>query len=302
MENLYDYILEGLRETPDFYNAKISFEQYLHSLQEAAKHLRQSYKSNQVRVDYSDRKIQAAYLILYYPHYVQMTLEILRLSPELFSFGKQINACFFCSGPCSEIAGLAQFLTEHGQNTESLVVNVYDIAADAWKPSRTLTKNFILPRLWRGNISGRTTNFNLCSMNAFQPIAEVIENCDLFIFQNCLNEIWNTSATRDNIQFLLDRAPLDSCIIIADLMYDQNRQIIQEITEIAKSRNDYKIIQRSEGLEIASLFGRKTIPSIVTQNLLTGEDGLIPRSKIKFLFLVIRKGEYESEDFLDDIF
>ena len=299
MEKLYEYILEGLKNSPDFYNPNLhqTFESYLKSLQNAAKYLWKSYRSNTVKVDYSDPQVQAAYLIRYYPHYVQVTLEILRLSPEIFTFPEQINACFFGACPCPEVAGLTQFLTEHSQQTKSIIVQIYDIASEQWKLSPEVTKNFVVPKLWKGDISGVVRKLDLCSPNTFDPITEVISNCHLFIFQNCLNEIWNTSTTQENIKSLLDCAPLNSFIIIGDLLaYDQNRIILEDIAKIANQRNDYQIIERGE-LEIASSL---KIPEIVRQNLLTGEDGLIPRYRIRFLFLVIRKGEYSSEDLLDD--
>ncbi|QSV65677.1 MAG: hypothetical protein HEQ12_00965 [Aphanizomenon flos-aquae DEX188] len=301
MEKLYEYILEGLKNSPDFYNPNLhqTFESYLASLQESAKYLWKSYRSTPVEVRYSDPQVQAAYLIRYYPHYVQMTLEILRLSPEIFTFPEQINACFFGAGPCPEVAGLAQFLTEHCPETKSMIVKIYDIASEQWKFSRDITKNFIVPRLWKGDISGTVSKFDLCSVNAFEVIADDISNCHIFIFQNCLNEIWNTSATQENIKFLLNRAPLNSFIIIGDLPYEQNRQLIEDIAEIANQRSDYQIILQSQGIKIRSCI---RIPSIVTENLLTGVDGLIPRKNINFLFLALRKGEYTNEDLLDDIF
>ncbi|MFP4101632.1 hypothetical protein [Coleofasciculus sp.] len=165
MKKLYEYILEGLKNLPDFYEASIheTFDRYLESLQEPARRLWESYRSNKVKIDYSDHDVQAAYLIRYYPHYVQMTLEILRLSPELFTFGHTINASFFGAGSCPEVAGLAQFLTEHCQETKSVIVNIYDSASTIWKPSRTITKEFVLPRLWKGHISGKATKLDLCS-------------------------------------------------------------------------------------------------------------------------------------------
>ncbi|MBD2520622.1 hypothetical protein H6G93_37930 [Nostoc sp. FACHB-973] len=300
MEELYESILEGLQNSQYFYNANINqtFDRYLASLQESAKYLWRSYRSNTVKVNYSDPQVQAAYLIRYYPHYVQMTLEILRLSPEAFTFGQEINACFFGAGPCPEVAGLAQFLTEHRQESESIIANIYDIAADTWTPSRAVTKDFVVPKLWKGKISGAVHHLDLCSANAFESIAEVISNSHLFIFQNCLNEIWNTSATKDNIRFLLERAPLNSFIIIGDLLYNQSRTILEDIVIICSQRSDYKIIERGE-LKIASSL---KIPTIVTENLLTDEDGLIPRRWINFIFLALRKGQYSSEDLLDEIF
>jgi len=56
---------------------------------------------------------------------------------------------------------------------------------------------------------------------------------------------------------------------------------------------------QSQGIKIRSCI---RIPSLVTENLLTGVDGLIPRKNINFLFLALRKGEYTNEDLLDDIF
>lgn len=170
MKNLYHYILQGLEKSPDFYNDQISFEQDLFSLQEPAKSLWQSYRSNSVQVDYSSTEVQAAYLIRYYPHYVQMTLEILRLAPESFVFGEKIKGCFFRAGPCPEIAGLAQFIVENCPETTSLIVNVFDIAFDTWTPSRRLVKNFVLPSIWSGNISGQVNHLDLCGAGAFDSI------------------------------------------------------------------------------------------------------------------------------------
>ncbi len=237
MEKLYLYILQGIKQSPTFYNPEIhqTFEKYLASLQEPVKSLRESYKPNTViKVDYSESQVQAAYLICYYPHHVEMTFEILKIIAKLFTFGKEISACFFGAGPCPEVAGLAHFMTKHYQTTESLIVNVYDIASDKWEPSRALTKNFVLPSLWKGQISENALNLNLCSANGFEEISHVIEKSNIFIFQNCLNEIQNISATQENINFLLDRAPLDSFIIIADLLYDQNIRIVNDIVKIAE--------------------------------------------------------------------
>lgn len=288
MEKLYDSILAGIKKSPNLYQAENyqNFEAYLASLKEPAKNLWNLYRCSMVNVAYSDLQIQAVYLIRYYPHYVQMTLEILRLFSEIFTFEKHINACFFGAGPCPEIAGLAQFLAESCPKAKFLTVYAFDKASETWKPSRSITKNFILPNLWDGKILGKVTSLNLCSNNAFLPFAKIIRNSHIFCFQNCLNEIWNTSTTQQNIEFLLDCAPANSYIIIADLIYEQNRRMIQSIKEIADQRSDYEIIGMCEKIEIRSLL---QLPSIVEQNLLTNEDKLKPKKWIKFSFLVIRK-------------
>jgi hypothetical protein len=77
MEKLYDYILAGIKKSPDLYQAENyqDFETYLASLQEPAKYLWGLYQRSMVNVDYSDSEIQAVYLIRYYPHYVQKLTE-----------------------------------------------------------------------------------------------------------------------------------------------------------------------------------------------------------------------------------
>lgn len=284
---IYQYILEGLEKTIDFYNPQNhqSFEDYLQSLKTPAKQLWESYRSNQVTVNYSDPSTQAAYLIRYYPHYVQMTYEILQQCSETFAFGEKVNACLFGAGPCPEVAGLAQFLTKYYPQTNAIFVQVYDIASDQWSLSRSITKDFVIPNLWKGQFSGNARNLDLCSAHSFQSVSESIKNSHLFVFQNCLNEIWNISTTKENIKFLLESAPLNSFIVIGDLRYAQNRYILEDIAEFVQITNHYKIIMLDE-LDVRSSL---RIPQIVIQNLLTSEGYLVPRSRIKFMFLVIAK-------------
>ncbi|WP_204102866.1 MULTISPECIES: hypothetical protein [Spirulina sp. CCY15215] len=305
MKDPYPYILQGLEESPDFYDSNVhqTFADYLISLQESARNLWSSYRSIMVNVDYSDPKIQAVYLVRYYPHYVQMTLEVLRLSPEIFTFGQEINACFFGAGPCPEVAGLAQFLIEHSQKTQSIIAHVYDVDYELWKPGRKITQNFVLPGLWNNNIDWDGKKLDLESANSFESIKDIISNSNLFVFQNCLNEIWNRSIVKNNIEILLEYAPINSFIIIVDLSgYYVNQKMMEDIVEIIeernKTRNDYKIVGKSKELNVISSLQS---PDIVKKYLLTGEDKLIAKKRINFLFLTLRKGEYISDDLLDDI-
>jgi hypothetical protein len=73
LENLYDLILENLTKSipRDIQSS------YLQSLQPDVKRLRSSFHTNHVRVDYSNYNTQAAYLLAYYPHYVEMTYRVL---------------------------------------------------------------------------------------------------------------------------------------------------------------------------------------------------------------------------------
>lgn len=298
MKRLYEYILNGLKKSGDFYNADLqdTFENYLISLQSSVRELRRSYRTSCVVMDYSKPATQAAYLIAYYPHYAEMTLEILRLLSSELSFPQEAKACFFGAGPCPEVVGLVQFLVERSQKTIRLIANVYDIAFDKWAFTRRITDRYIIPELWQGQGILSSNRLDLCLENSFQSIKSIIESCTLFIFQNCLNEVSKTPVVQKNIEFLLNNAPLESIVVIADLIYDQNLNVVEDLKRKIESRNDFEILQEGSLRVTSSL----PIPKTIRTNLLTGEDGLIPRSRINFVFLALRKGEQLSSDF-DDI-
>lgn len=67
MEELYNYILNGLRNSGDFYRQELhgTFESYLQTLQESTRQSRQAYRNHKIMVDYSTPECQAAYLINY---------------------------------------------------------------------------------------------------------------------------------------------------------------------------------------------------------------------------------------------
>lgn len=304
MEKLYDYILNGLRNSGKFYDANQgTFESYLASLKSAVQELRRGYGKSCITVDYTSSATQAAYLIAYFPQYAEMTLEVLRLLSSELKFGQEAKVCFFGAEPCPEVVGFAQFLAEHSSNTSSLSANVYDIASETWKLSREITETYLIPELWKGQLSIKGSPLNFCQKKSFQAIESTLQTCHLFIFQNCLNEIANTPIIQENVNCLLDSAPLESIIIIADLLYyEQNRNIVEEVKKKANERNDFEILQMGE-LTIKSSLSRK-IPPIITTNLLIGNQqnknaegkGLIPRSNINFVFLVLHKGEHLIED------
>ncbi|WP_199248048.1 hypothetical protein [[Phormidium] sp. ETS-05] len=288
MENIYEYILAGLKESPDFYDCQtfLTFETYLASLQEPTKYLWESYRCDRVEVDYSSPEVQAAYLIRYYTPHVKMAFKLLSLCPELLSLPEKINVGLFGGGPCPEMAGLALFLNQFCPQTQSLAVNVYDSAADKWTPSRNLTKNFVFNRLWKGDISDTVSKLDLCFPGVLRPVAESISQSHLLILQNCLSEMWDVSTAQYNLQFILDRAPLNSFIVIGDLLYDQNRQIVEYLGKIARQRSDCQVLENGE-LTI-NLSVRP--PLIVSNNLLTSRKPyLTARARINALFMVIHK-------------
>jgi len=193
MDELYKYILEGLRDLSQTKQTENEFIAYLQSLQVEVKNLRQSYRNNSVSVNYSRAAVQAAYLITYYPQYAEMTrhiLEQVELSHKtLFLFEqKYLEVCLFGAGAAPEAVGLVSFLGEYYPNLQSLKIRVYDIYANTWAISQHITQN-IIPELWRGEFIFSTEELDFCQPNSFHLLDTAIANSQVFIFQNCLNEL-----------------------------------------------------------------------------------------------------------------
>jgi tetratricopeptide (TPR) repeat protein len=288
MERLYEYILEGIEKSGNFHknNTNETFESYLQTLQLHVKSLRQDYKpsgKSVVKVDYSHQSVQAAYLIAYYPQYVEMTLAILKSISSELKFGNEVQACFFGAGPCPEVAALVQFLAEHSPNTTKLNAKIYDIASDTWTISREVTTNHILPKLWNGTVELHGNKFDLCAKNCFQAIEDSIENSHVFIFQNCLNELSEMPNVKDNMDLLLKKIPHGSLVIVADLNYDTTYAVMDKMIENIDNQYILKPIDYIE------LHTSLNIPPIIRNNLLTGADRLIPRKKVVFCSQTIVK-------------
>lgn len=189
MDELYRYLLEGLRNLSQTKRNENGFIDYLQSLQVEVKNLRQSYQNNSISVNYSRAEVQAAYLITYYPQYAEMTRHILKqveLSHKnLFLFEqKHLEICLFGAGAAPEAVGLVSFLGEYYPNLQSLNIRVYDIYANTWAISQGITQN-IISELWRGEFTFSTEALDFCQPNSFHLLDNAIANSQVFIFQNC---------------------------------------------------------------------------------------------------------------------
>lgn len=298
-ETIYSCILNGLENSIDFYNKNNhgTFESYLQSLQKPAEQLWNSYRANQVKVSYSEPSIQAVYLIRYYPHYAYVNFQVLEIINSQNLFQKLLNetleVCLFGAGPCPEIVGLSKFLSDKYQKIKNLTVNVYDIASDEWTLSRNITENFVIPEYWSGNLKLNSNYLDLCESNSLHSIQTTIKKSQIFIFQNCLNEIYNISTVQTNLNFLLDEIPLGSVIIIIDLNYRQNVSIIDKLKQQVSNRDDFEIY--APALEDIKIQPCPNLPQLIRQNLLTGKDKLVPRSKdIDCVFISLHKINLKS--------
>ena len=293
MDNIYNLILNGLYSS---YNLKSEREKinFLNSLQPYVTSLRSSFRNRQIDVDYRDKNLQAAYLIAYYPSYVEMTYEVLNRHGKdvLCAQNNILNVCLFGAGAAPEAIAIINFINENALEIEELNIYAYDIFASTWNFSISLAKKFIIPHLWKSKrIEIRISELNLCQINSFENIKQQIKESNLFIFQNCLNELNNRDIAAANIIYLAENMPQVSRLIIADLsnfpsvidMENEIEQNLRKLPNLINFKSDAK-----EELRVRTL-----LPAIIRQNLLTGRPGqswehgglLTPRARVRFNFI-----------------
>jgi hypothetical protein len=294
---MYDLILEGLYRSKGINDENEKLD-YLRKLQPYVRNLRSSYTTagQQVTARYLDHNSQAAYLVAYYPHYYQIVyrmLEDLAARNVVLPFNStEVQACFFGAGPAPEILGWLAYMRDRFSVVQNAIANTFDIAANAWEFSRNITRE-IIPKGWKDrNFQITSKNLNLIDYNCMAQITDVIHKTHLFVMQNCMNEFTiNQTEIINNIICLIQAMPSGSILAIADLInYYQVDRLMDSIEIHITSQGLATLVRRrQEGIIEFRSKQADNLPEIIRNNLLTGEDGLIPRAKVKFQYLAVQK-------------
>ncbi len=292
LNSIYPSLLSGIFHANNIHGEE-SEKNFLQSLQPYVIQLRTKYQSSSVSIDYSDLKMQAAYLIAYYPGYIYQshnTLNCHNVQDCLDIASDSITISMFGCGPCPELVAIASFLSEHFPHIKKITANVFDIAVDTWKYSIGIAKEYLLPKIWDGEvIINYHPSFDLrnpCELSKIQCLAE----SKIVTFQNCINEIATKEIkTQDifakNVESIVNLLSVNSIMLLSDLSgYESVDKTLSKL-EINLNQIKYKVTtnDRSEGYR----FYDGSIPPKVLEYLLTGEDNLIEKRTIKYISLGI---------------
>lgn len=313
---MYYQILEGLREFMGFESVESpDFAEYLQSLQESVIQLRQAYRTNSVQIDYTASNIQAAYMLAYFPQYVDMAYEIFKsletfqdsnttenlkevIERKLFENNEGLAACFFAAGPAPESVALCKYLAEDIIKYDLIIfkpniihLKTFDIDWHSWSLSRHLTRNHILSDYDLLITGLKPHQINLLSKGAFSRYEQHIRKADIIFFQNCLNELFvEKEDFLKNLNDLLSFLEDEAILIIANLgNYPLVNDIFQRIEALIKQNSSLKLLRSAIRMINIKLLYNTRLPKIITNNLLTREDHLIPRENVNFNYIIVYK-------------
>lgn len=291
----YGPMLEELRAINDSDDDDIFFES-LHKLQPYVSNLRQQYRLSPSNVDFSCQYTRAAYLMAYYPHYIEplycIFSQLKGRNIEKFLNRPQLRVCFIGAGPAPEALGLVTFLQENCLETKCVTGYLLDKYVHGWRLGQELTRYHLASRYWpKGKLVFRPIEFDFSS-DAFlsDPFADrAIRHANLFIMQNCLNDqLENPDQACETVLRIFRQASPGAVYAICDLNFNLVRELIRNIQKSVTSEGIGKVIL-SVKEEFDKVVTSIALPPIIKDHLLTGANNLVPKNNTKYYSSVMQR-------------
>ena len=293
----YGPILKELRTLSDS-DDKVTFYESLHKLQPHVSELRKQYQKSPSKVDFSDDETRLAYLLTYYPHYIEQIYRVLENLPEglldEYLNRESLRVCFFGPGPAPEALGLAMFLRDRCPLTTQLTGYLLDKYVDAWRLGQELTRYHLAPAYWpKGKLVFKPLLFDFQDTRSLRKrsIDQAIRRSQLLVMQNCLNDqMGNLKYAQVMAQEIFRRAAPSAVFLISDLDFEKVRDVIGKIERVVTAEKLGKVILQvqEEPVDLVSNF---VVPQVLREYLFTGEEGkwLTPKKTSKVYFSVLQR-------------
>lgn len=303
--DIYDQLVDGLGSKKP---GNQTIETYLQSLQPSVRFLRKSYFDNPVCVPYDKVEIQGAYLVSYFPHYYQLIYSILNNEiGDLFRGKTKINLGFIGGGPGSEAYGSVKYILNNCRNVEEINITIFDLNASTWLYSHQIVLDYLIEPQKKNDlpeIKWNSVSFDL-SKEYYPPnIIPIVKELDLLVVQNCINEIQHSARPilKKTLSRFFNMLPGKSCLLISDLtagVRDLLKSIEEEIEKSGEVNFKISTLKKTNPTQQISVHA---IPNyVIKKNLLTGEDGLIPRKNLKYDYTLLSKLVTEEDLLVENV-
>lgn len=205
---------------------------------------------------YSQHQMQLAYVLLYYPFYIEtLSRELSAISKYLTyqNLASSIEVNIFCCGPAPEFFGLIHFFNSFSGKDSSLNVHLFE--RENWEYTRMLCISHLKPLLWSDNAIYVTqiphTGFDFFSLNSSLTYEKYpsLGLGKIHIFQNCLRDLKIVSGSNqkvlETISYFLANMDKGSTAIFIDLNYSEIQAIMYGIREIVINDPDFIILREN---------------------------------------------------------
>lgn len=238
------------------------------------------------QLPYHDPHFRAAYLLAYFPYYIEPLYHVLQSAeiPDSLFDGGRLNVAFFGGGPCPELLGLAEWLRHRAPHLKSVDAVVFD-RDPGW---RTIQEGLI-PAMLDGYRSEET---RITLGNRDCDVVECLSrdcSCgvadrDLILSQNFLTELYGKRHLALQTFERIIRKSRCHYLVFVENRYEAVRELMNELSANLHGKGlTTRPVTASSVDRIASF----PMPHILGEHLFTGEDGLIPRKYIKYHHMVL---------------
>ena len=300
---MYEEILEGIFKTNSVETDQGKAD-YLRSLQPYSRALWEIYQKpsnkGRVTINYSDPKVQEAYLLRYVPSYSYMLLDILdivRDSGHILPESHRMRAAFFGCGPLTELCGITGHLDAHYGQVKALSIAAVDSASHSWSHTRSIIENYLERPFW----SPRSLDIEevVADIQATDDIGGIdMRDVALGVAQNCFNEVppaYRQDAVKNVIDAFSRMKPGAIGLIIDRSGYPATEQMFLKAKELAaESLNLTRLPLLGDGFsfELKTRPILSNLPEVIRHNFMhvygdrSPEDwdthGLIFANKIRY--------------------
>jgi hypothetical protein len=207
----------------------ISDDNHSTSLRTRIDQLKAQYNKCDYRnIDYNDPLTQAAYLLYYFPLYIDLiedlVCEIHRSHREKLddTFSKKMNVSVYGGGPEPEILGFLKSISKYGPVTEEVKFTSCD--NNNWNDFRSYCHRQMVQDYWQGKFEYLPLDeFNVCNFLSDSHLLKhpMVTEADIHIFQNSAIDIISSfndvDKIKDLILSILNSAKIGSIFILINV-------------------------------------------------------------------------------------
>lgn len=237
-------------------------------------------------IPYDDADFRAAYLLAYFPYYIEPVCHVLEATkiPDSFFTTDTLKAAFFGGGPCPEALGLAAYLRKRAPRLARVEATVFD-RQSGWNS----VQQGLVPSMMMSYKSGHTT-FDLSSRSC-DVVECLARECtcgvaemDIIIAQNFLSEVYpNRSRAIETFERLIRRSKCRYMVFVdnnypkvKDLMYELSAHLYEMGLTTSKPKAETK-----------SIMPNFRLPQVMQDHLFIGGEGLDPKYKVHYHHIVL---------------
>lgn len=246
--------------------------------------LRQKFKGEGISIDYADANFRHAYMLAYYPYYINPVFQTLKDCNycDLIDNKTDLHTCCFGGGPLPELIGISKYVNAFLKDVWIIDCTVFDYNKE-WKDEREIYTLNLAGHYYNGLINLHDKFIDLWDPELIAP--DEVRTADLVLFQNCFNDcpLDKYEALKQNVTAIWDKMSSGSIMIIIDLTYGSIANLLRNIETLVENMGG-KILKPVQYNDVPL-----KVCTLMKGRLFDGSDGLIPRYHSNYWSLAMRK-------------